>query len=92
MKVTVMFLGPLGVFIGQERVEFQLPDGAGYGDLLQDIGRRFADKFPPKVWDAEKNLFKGTILTIGTGRDLQDPETPLLEGEEIKFVPLLVGG
>ncbi|MEW6263460.1 MAG: MoaD/ThiS family protein [Thermodesulfobacteriota bacterium] len=92
MKVIVNFMGPLGIFIGQKKVEFQLDDGATYGDLLREIGRRFGDMLPEKVWDRERNAFKGRLLVIGAGRDLQEPDTPLLDNEDIKFLPMIAGG
>ena len=92
MKVSVSFLGPLGLAIGREKVDFELPDGSTYGDLLQNIGARFGGMFPHGMWDMEMNAFKRGVLTVGLGRDLDDPATLLKENEPIKFVPLLIGG
>jgi len=92
MKVSVMFLGPLGAQIGKDAIEIELPDGSTYGVLMETIGRHYGDKFMDGIWDPEKNAFKGTVLTIGCGRDLQSPQTPLLQNEEIKFVPIFAGG
>jgi molybdopterin converting factor small subunit len=92
MKVTVTFFGPLGEQAGQERVQFDLPQGSTYGDLLDDIGRRFGDRFHERIWDSKENLFKPGILTVGTGRDLRFRYTTLKEDEEIKVVPLVAGG
>lgn len=87
-----MFFGPLADFVGQKEVVFDLPDGATYGHLLDDIDRRFGQKFHERIWDAEANVFRKGILVVGTGRDHDDRETPLLEDEEIKVVPFLPGG
>jgi molybdopterin converting factor small subunit len=92
MRVTVMFLGPLGSAIDRDTVEFDLPDNATYGDLLDNIGREYASQFPKGMWDFETNQFKRGVLTVGTGRDLDDRTTQLKENENIKFVPMLVGG
>ena len=92
MKVTVTFFGPLGEQAGEETVQFDLPQGATFGDLLVDIGHRFGDRFHERVWDHEANIFMPGILTVGTGRDLDSRSTPLMDGEEIKIVPLLGGG
>ena len=92
MRVTVMFFGPLGEQAGQETVQFDLPKGGTYGDLLDEIGNRFGQQFHERIWDAQENDFKAGILIVGTGRDLDSRETPLIDGEEIKIVPILGGG
>ena len=92
MKVTVMFFGPLGEQAGQETVHFDLPKGSTYGDLLNEIGSRFGHKFHERIWDTQENVFKPGILIVGTGRDLDFFETLLIDGEEIKIVPILGGG
>ena len=92
MLVKVHFMGPLGLAIGQKVVDFDLEDGASYGALLREIGRRFATQFPKGLWDETNNRFKAGVLTIGAGRDLDDPETLLREEESIRFVPMLIGG
>ncbi|MFH1135832.1 MAG: hypothetical protein V1816_07075 [Pseudomonadota bacterium] len=92
MLVRAVFLGPLGLKTGPDPVAFELPDGALYGALLAEIGRRFGAGFPKGVWDFQANVFKGAVLAVGVGRDLVDPETPLRDNEEIKFAPLLIGG
>lgn len=92
MKVTVMFLGPLAQFVGRETVPFDLPDGATYGDLLDDIGNRFGERLHERIWDNEAHAFRAQILVVGTGRDHEARETPLFENEEIKIIPFLPGG
>jgi molybdopterin converting factor small subunit len=92
MQVTVMFLGPLSHFVGQEAVCFELPQGATYGDLLDDIGRRFGDKLHHRYWDPEANCFKEQILVVGTSIDYCERNTPLSENENIKVIPFLFGG
>ena len=92
MKITVTFFGPLGEQAGEETVQFNLPKGATYGDLLDDIGHRFGNRFHERIWDAETNVFKTGILVVGTRRDLDSRDILLFDGEEIKIVPLLGGG
>jgi molybdopterin converting factor small subunit len=92
MKVTVKFFGPLGEQTGQNNVVFVLAPEATFGHLLDAIGEDFGPRFHPGLWDAEQKVFKPGILVLGTGRDLNDREMPLQEGEEIKVVPLLGGG
>jgi len=92
MQITVKFFGHLGEQTGQERADFILNSGATYGDLLEAIGERFGYRLHAGLWDAEQRMFKAGILAVGAGRDLNGPEMTLLDGEEIKIVPLLGGG
>ena len=92
MKVTVVFFGPLADQTGQKISTFDLPEGANYGDLLDNIGQRFSHRFHERIWDPEENSFTAGILVIGAGRDLESRETPLIDGEEIKIVPVFAGG
>jgi molybdopterin converting factor small subunit len=85
-------MGPLKDFVGEEALSFDLPNEATYGALLEQIGQRFGHCFPEKIWDADSAAFKAGILVMGTGRDLDDPAAPLMEGEEIKVLPMLGGG
>ena len=92
MKVVVRFMGPLKDFVGEENVPFDFPGQATYGALLKEIGHRFGSCFPEKIWDTNGGGFKAGILIMGTGRDLDDRETLLKDGEEVKVLPLLGGG
>jgi molybdopterin converting factor small subunit len=92
VKVTVIFLGPLKDFVGQRSVEFDLPENATYGVLLDDIWARYGERFPDGIWDAARGDFKQQILAIGSGRDLNSREEPLHDGEDIKLMPFLPGG
>ena len=85
-------MGPLKDYAGEQTVEFDLPDRAAYGALLDAIEGRFGERFPEKLWDRKAGGFQAGILVMGTGRDLDDPETLLLDGEEIKVLPLFGGG
>jgi molybdopterin converting factor small subunit len=92
MRITVLFWGPLKEYVGEEREQFDLPEDSVYGTLLDEIGRRFGQRFPERIWDREARVFKAGILTVGAGRDLDDRETALIDGEEIKVLPMLGGG
>ena len=62
MKVTVKFMGPLGEYAGEHAVEFAFSHPATYGALLEEIGRRFGQCFPEKIWDTNGGGFKPGIL------------------------------
>jgi molybdopterin converting factor small subunit len=92
VNVSVTFFGPLAQFTGQERVLFDLPEGATYGDLLHAVGQRFGHRLHERMWDREADGFKGGILVLGQGRDHDARDTALLQGEEIKVIPVFAGG
>lgn len=92
MKVTVVFMGPLASYTGEERAEFVLGDGAKFGDLLDRIADRFGNRFPSGLWDGVGGQFKPGVLAIGRAGDLEDRGAPLADGDEIRVVPLVGGG
>jgi len=92
MKINVIFFGPLATQAGVENFLFELPEGAVYGDLLNEIGERFGKNFHERIWDVEEKNFKEGILIVGQGRDLDVRDTPLIDDEEIKIIPVSAGG
>jgi len=92
LKVTVIFLGMLKTYTGEDTVIIEFPEQASYGDLMQHIGQRFYGKLPEEIWDEESETFKDSVLAVGEGRDLQSPDTLLKENEEIKILLALAGG
>ena len=92
MKVTVIFLGILKTYTGEDTVVIEFPEQASYGDLMHHIGQRFYGKLPEEIWDGDSETFKESVLAVGDGRDLQSSDTPLKENEEIKILLALAGG
>ncbi len=92
IKITVIFFGPLAEQAGAKTMQFDLPKGSTYGDLLDDIGHRFGHRFHKRIWDSRENVFKAGILSIGLGRDLDSRDMLLNADEEIKIVPVSAGG
>ena len=92
MQVTLKFFGLLAEQTGQERVTFSFSEGANYGHLLEEIGKRYGRRLHERIWDDNRKLFKAGILAVGEGRDFHRRETLLRDGEEIKILPLLGGG
>ncbi len=92
MDITVIFIGVLRELIKEETVKMHMPSEAKYSDLLEEIWHRFGSSIPDALWDGQVNAFKAPIMAIGQGRYLESPETPLIDGEEIKFLTLVAGG
>ena len=92
MRVTAAFHGVLSGFIGTERAEFELGEGALYGDLLTAIARGWRRNMPDQMWDDQAVCFRKPILATSGGRTVADPATPLQDGQEIKFLLMAAGG
>jgi molybdopterin converting factor small subunit len=92
MHITVTFVGILAVLIQNGTVEVHLPQEATYGDLLREIWRQFGRSIPDPLWDRQANAFREPIFAMSSGRAIDSPDTPLTDGEEVKFLTLVAGG
>ena len=92
MNVTVIFLGIIKTYTGEDAVSFDFPGEATYGDLMHHIGKRFSGKLSEEIWDADAEAFRESVMAVGEGRDLQSRDTLLKENEEIKILLALAGG
>jgi len=92
MKVKVNFMGTLSKYAGVDSAEIELRDGARYGDLLSELGKRYCGNFPRKCWDPDKCEFERPISAIGSTGDIETRDTPLTQNEEINFLIPISGG
>lgn len=91
MKITAEFHGVLADWVGTPSVNFDLPAGATYSDLMKEIGRRYRRNMPEQLWNKKKNRFK-KVRAHAKQRTLESADMPLSEGEEIKFYLMIAGG
>lgn len=92
MHITVTFVGILGKLIKEGSFEVHFPGEATYRDLMDEIWNRFGRSIPDPLWDREANRFNEPIFALAGGRAVESPETPLANGEEVKFLTLIAGG
>lgn len=92
MHVNVNFLGLFREHTGTDAAALELPDGAVYGDLLDEIHRRYGARLPNSLWDHQRREFKPGILCVGEGRDLERRDTALKPGETLSVVVHMAGG
>ena len=92
MQVNVTFCGPLARYAGIEKTRIELPEIARFEDLLSEIGRTFGPEMPPLIWDSAGGRFTHHVLAMKGLKQLTDPKQPLVNGEEIKFFLIMVGG
>jgi molybdopterin converting factor small subunit len=92
MRVKVGFLGILRDQMGRKSLEFELPDGARFADLLQAIAPTMQSK-AAWAWDGKKGgLAPRVAVSRKNGVGRVDFDTPLTEGEELVVFPPLAGG
>ncbi len=92
MKIKVHFLGILAKYFRAEAIELDLPETPTLKNLLAQVGNRYAHLLPSEIWDGDKKTFRASLFIRGNGRDLKDPEEPLLEDEDVYFLLPLAGG
>jgi molybdopterin converting factor small subunit len=92
MQIKVTFVGVLAELIREGPVDVHLPQEATYGDLLKQIGILFGRSIPDPLWNRQANAFKEPIFAVTGGRAIDSPDTPLTDGEEVKFLTLVAGG
>ncbi len=91
----IVYLRPFGALerhLGGGRLAVELPAGATLGDLYALIDERWGPQLPDKLWDGERQRFRGLVVVMSRGGDLTAPATPLADGQEISLVMPLVGG
>jgi len=92
LRVRVSFLGILAEYAGVAEVEVELAAGATIADLHRELGRRYAGRFPPEVWDPQAGRFSPYIHTFLEEQDVEDPATPLHEGSQVILLTMIAGG
>jgi len=92
MRIRLSLLGILSEYIGNSNIEMELKEGSTIKDLLNEVGERFGNTFPPQVWDPERRVFHPTIGVFLDLKDVEDEGTPLKEGSEVILLPMIAGG
>jgi molybdopterin converting factor small subunit len=92
MKITVRFLGILSDYFRTPKVELQLPSEATQRDLLKALGNRFGKQLSKKLWNNAENRFLVGVHMAGKNGDIDDPDTPLSDNDEINILLPIAGG
>jgi sulfur-carrier protein len=95
MKVILHTILGLKQAIGQRQTEIELPDGSTVDGLYSYMMRRWGDKLSPHLLDPSSGAVLPHIRIMVNGQTvqfLQGMETPLHEGDEVLFLPLVSGG
>jgi molybdopterin converting factor small subunit len=93
MRVSVGFLGILRDQVGQKSLSVDLPDGAGFGELMDAIAPIMEAKVGSWAWDQDNRRFSPrVVVSRNNALGKVDPTVPLIDGEEILVFPPLAGG
>jgi molybdopterin converting factor small subunit len=92
MRVTALFHGILSDWVGVQRADFEVPEGALFADLLPEIGKRFQCNMPSQLWDEAKGTFAKPVMAFSGKEQIKGPDYPLVNGQEITFLLMLAGG
>jgi molybdopterin converting factor small subunit len=93
MRVAVTFLGILRDQVGQKTLQIELPDGAGFGDLMDALAPTMDQKVGAWAWDSDTRRFSPRVV-VSRQKAVGgvDEARPLEDGEEILVFPPLAGG
>ncbi len=91
--MSLGFLGILRDQVGQKTLDVDLPDGAGFDDLMEAVAPFMEEKLGSWAWDKEKGRFSPRVV-VSRQQALGGAAltTPLQDGEEILVFPPLAGG
>ena len=92
MNIILNFLGLIQEHIGEKSVTFTFEKDVCFGDVLVEIHRRYKERLPTDLWDPRKLEFRPGILCVGEGRDLENKDTMLKDGEMIFILVQIAGG
>ena len=92
MKVAVTFFNLVRYYAGTPGMEVELSDGTTLGELLQEVGRRFEDKFPAWLWDRKNQAIQRGVLVFVNNEQVTDLTYPLHDGSEVALAVTLSGG
>lgn len=92
MRVKVHFTGLLRHYAGEKEKEYQLEEGATFGDLLLAVGREFGPRLPENMWDARAERLHPLIRAGRKGAPFPEDEEPLRDGDEVFIISRMAGG
>ena len=92
MKIKAIFHGILADWVGVAETEMHLPDEANLADLLYEIRKDYGYKMPPLLQGKDQAAFNQAFWAVRGTDQLNKSNTPLNDGEEIRFFLPLAGG
>jgi molybdopterin converting factor small subunit len=91
IRVLLQPLGPLQEAFGAPEFQYELPDGASLGDLLDRIGAEHGERLAA-IWNARERRFRGPVVIMSGTRVVKDRATPLRDRQTLSLYKAVVGG
>jgi len=95
MKVTVRFLSALRRIFNMDKMEVELPEGAGINDLLDELSRRFGRKFLEALYISDLGVTNPYTTVIIDGETIiltKSKNYKLRNGSVVSFLAPIGGG
>jgi molybdopterin synthase sulfur carrier subunit len=95
ISVTIRTIIGLKAILGQEAIEFPIPEGTTVKSLVVLMVDKWGARLASYFSDAEQDRPLPKIRILVNGRDigfLKDMETELRDGDEVLMLPLVGGG
>jgi len=92
MKIRLRLFGDLPKYFGRERLEMDLAEGATLRELWDSIFSECGDLIPQEYWDSSSGRFSRSVMVICQGVEITGNDCALSDGEELFFLPPMVGG
>lgn len=92
MNVIIKGIGDLKDYFGKEPQIVELPQNGLVRELLKCIEAQWGTRFPPYLWDFEKHQFRGPVYLVVNSKVVEDLDTKLQEGVEIRIMRAIAGG
>ncbi len=93
VHIRVTFLGLVRDQVGTGALDFELPTGATYGDLLDSLAPHLDGRLGGWAWDSATRGFSGRVkVSRSSVLGSWGPDSPLADGEEIIVFPPMAGG
>jgi molybdopterin converting factor small subunit len=91
IRVRLEPCGPLREAFGAPEYEYDLPDGASLGDLLDRIGAEHGERLA-SIWNQRERRFRGPVVIMTGTRVVKDRSTPLRDRQTVSLYKAVVGG
>jgi len=92
MIVTVQFLGRVEMLTKMKQEGVQLKEGSTLLDLFAVLAEEHGARFKGEIFDPAMGLLRSEFVAMVNRKILEDPATPLKEGDIVVLMPVMSGG
>jgi len=81
--------------IGKKILSVELKEGSNFAELLKELADKYGPELVKEIYDPQKSTLHEMVRALVNGslvHNLNDMDTVLKQGDNIVFVPLIMGG